>query len=370
MDLGELNQFSLEIIKYVTSFLEVSEEDLSSYLKGISLDNKEVFKMIQEESYYNVYGSLLKNASPFIIKNIEDIEKTYNSKKLGKIIYYLTYFEDHFSELYFAALIEKDEENRSSILKHLKETRHLTIFNPSVYQSVLEFKILDDYSCIFGLNQIKFLSISDRKNILKVRDENPILDIFLFEEKTKLEQEKIENLIKVGFFSDFGSVNDVMSKYLDSKKSDWLETEQQFVHFSENQIATFEIEFLGFQIHGDESLIFRDTILAKSNIDYDGFVNEDDGYVCIVGGKIVDKRDHIDKNQNQMCFFEIEFEASLWSIVVFASIYTKFRDKIEIGNNVLIKGKKSKESILMDGFVLLEDVLKNTKGRDEDKART
>ena len=82
----------------------------------------------------------------------------------------------------------------------------------------------------------------------------------------------------------------------------------------------------------------------------------EDNSKCLQGGEITDIAVIKDKNKNEMAFVYIDTLYGNIKVIVFASTwkYKNIREQLQIGNIIMVKGKKSGDAIILDELEILE----------------
>ena len=81
-----------------------------------------------------------------------------------------------------------------------------------------------------------------------------------------------------------------------------------------------------------------------------------DGQYAMQGGEIYDMRIFKDKNSNEMCFAFINTLYGNIKVLIFSSTWKdkKIQEDIQIGNIVLIKGRRSGNDVILNEVEVLE----------------
>src|SRR4030043_1721506 len=325
-----------------------------------------------------------------------------HSAAYAMISYQTAYLKAKYPEEFMAALLSIRMGSQEKVAQYVNETRRMGIrvLPPDINESFTDFTVVEE-SIRFGLSAVKNVGTNVIECIEKVRKKGGKFKNFInFCERVDssvLNKKTLESLIKSGTFDSMG----LSRKYLlenygvileevlkirkdrdigqyslfevnGSQKKEVLPDgsyppERKFREFSKKELLDFEKEMLGLYISGHPLFEYEDSLSRLTPIEVLGSL-EDAANVAI-GGVISRIKTVYTKKDQQMCFIELEDVSDSVEVIVFPSIFIKFREIIAEDKIVKIKGKLDKKEdqlkIIANEFEEMEKDKKVDKSQKE-----
>ncbi len=292
----------------------------------------------------------------------------------GIIAYQTAYMKANYPVEFMCALLSAESNDKIKISQAVHESKRMGIkvLPPDINESDVGFTIIknkesfDGSAIRFGLNAIKNVGNAAIENIINERMKGKFINIIDFLKRVdnrKVNKKVIESLIKVGSLSTFGKrsillqrLDDIRSKISSGKSSKnqqalfsedhEKDTDNNFKlnegnEYTENEIQVFEKELLGFSLSGKSihEMLEGLTILSTHKItDLDR--NEDYQNEIKIAGVISEVKTIITKNSGkEMSFVKIEDETGNIELIIFPSIYEKYKNILFENQPVIVGGK-------------------------------
>lgn len=276
-----------------------------------------------------------------------------HSASYAMLSYQTAWLKCNYPLHFYASLMtgeKTDGDGQSQIAGHIAEckARGISVLPPDINNSGDTFSV-DKGSIRYRITTIKHVGSSAISHIEELRPIKSFDDFLERREKKHIRQNVFVNLIKAGVF-DFDNPNraELLWK-LDMHNRTKTQIKEGYecpAHEWNDKIKSeWEREVLGMY-------------LSSHPLEKYGFHSLDsfqDGQVCIQGGEVTDMRVFKDKNQNEMAFVTIDTLYGNVKCIVFASTwkYNNIRELFQIGNTLLIKGKRSANDMIVNGVELL-----------------
>ena len=305
------------------------------------------------------------------------------------IAYETAYLKAHYPTEFMAALMTSVMGDEAQIAKYIRNCSDMGIqvLPPDVTESEAAFTVRDG-KIRFGLLGIKHVGAGAIEAIVKAREEKGVpKDIGTFVndlEPGQVNKKALECLIKAGALD---SINEnraqllaVYEKILESAQSaakkniagqmslfqlnaDEMENSDSqtimpdIANFDKKALTAMEKEMLGVYISEHPLREYENVIADIVTVTTDKLMQaardeeEDenaavhelpdiyDGMSVTVAGIIDGVKTLIDKNQHQMAFVDMEDMYGAMEVIVFASVYEKYRNLIKEDGIVIIKGR-------------------------------
>lgn len=295
-----------------------------------------------------------------IWKEIEDaVDGGYSFNKshsasYAVLSYQTAWLKYYYPEHFYASLMSSektDGDGQDAIASYIAECKHqgLTILPPDINLSGEEF-VVSKGGIKYRITTIKHVGDSAIESIEALRPITSFNDFMERREKKHIKRNVLTNLIKAGCF-DFDNPNraDLLWQVdMDERTKTQIKDDYQcpIYEWNDKIKAEWEKEVLGMylSVHPMEKYGF------KPLSDYP------DSSYALQGGEVYDMKIFKDKNQNEMCFAFINTLYGNVKVLIFSSMwkYESIREAIQIGNVILVKGKRSGNDIILDGVEILE----------------
>ncbi len=294
----------------------------------------------------------------------------------GHIAYITAYLKANFPAIYMSAVLSAESGDVETIGIMVAECKRIGIevLPPSVNESFSQFTVVNDppnpYKIRFGLVTIKNFGQGVATSIIEERKlggKYKSLTDFLERVKDKnLNKKSLESLIKAGALDDFadrgemlGNIDTLLSyhKEVSNKASNqsslfgMLPEKSALPSLRLNKVEKaskkdkllWEKELLGLYISGHPLEEYQEKIL-KAKVNSKNITQVGEGVDCIVAGLISDIRTNTTKNNETMAFMKLEDLSGNINAVVFPKVYEEFKDLLNVGVCVVIKGRTNKRN--------------------------
>jgi len=327
------------------------------------------------------YGKISKEKAEGIWKLIEPFAaygfNKAHAASYGKVAYQTAYMKAHHTADFMASLMSADSGNTEKISVHVAECERMgiNVLPPSVNESFTDFTVVNDSTIRFGLESIKNFGKGAAEAVIAERKTGQYKTVGDFAMRlggSSINRRGVESLIKAGALDEFGDRTSMLEKIEHIVKAFGNKNSQP-----ENQDALFalvsqapvieiskvdatplkdklewEKELIGIYVSGHPVDQFKD-VFEKYPDSINVARHEDrPGYPVIVGGVVSEAKTILTKKGERMGFFKIADKHTSIEAVAFPRTYTEYKDALEAGQCVLIKGKVSKrndeQSILID----------------------
>ncbi len=261
-----------------------------------------------------------------------------------------TYYPVHF----YASLMSSEKTDgagQDEIAKYITECKQLgiKILPPDINNSGDNFTIVDN-NINYRITTIKHVGESAINAIKSMRPIRDFADFLLRRERQFLKKNVVINLIKAGCF-DFDNPNraELLWHFMMSERTKTqIKNNYQVERFdwNDNIKAQWEKEVLGMYLstHPMEKYGFKP---------FDTFP---DGSVALQGGIITDIKIFNDKNNREMAFVSLNTLFGNLRLIIFASYWSDplVKNLIKLDNIIMVKGRRSGDSLLLNNIELLK----------------
>lgn len=394
-----------QIMAITKVFAGFTNVEADKFRKGIGKKKKE---LVQEQADKFYKRCLEKGYPEDVAIALTEILKDmggYSFNKGHATGYAITVFKTAFLKAnylpkYMCSLITNQKKEKGStdyegvgfyMVKCLE--LGIKVFPPDVNKAKAEFSEQDG-DIIYGLKLVKGMSRTAVESVLQARPFNSFED-FLERCKGDVNKTNVIALVKAGAFDftgkfrdsllwqyeeyrfknkldDIKPVENINSKHIqtlldegviksyEAKDKDFclmaLNKWKRGKHRKEweedymaGDIYVWEFESICYHLSGDP---FEGTLLPTWN----DFEEED---TAKVGGTIIAlKKTKIKKGKQigkQMAFISLSTSEGMREVTVFANEFERFQDLLVKGSNVVMKGKKQGDGLIMSGIKTLED---------------
>lgn len=263
--------------------------------------------------------------------------------------YLKTYYPEHF----YASLMSSektDGDGQNAIANYITECKQLgiTILPPDINNSGSDFIVINN-AINYRITTIKHVGESAISSIMSLRPIKNFADFMNRKEKRHIKSNVLRNLIKAGCF-DFDEPNRGKLLWLQDMenrtKTQIKENYQCPTYEWNDQIkANWEKEVLGMflSLHPMEKYGFSPLNTYQDNS------------YCLQGGIISDIKIFNDKNKREMAFVFVDTLFGIIKVLIFASKWSDItiQNIIQINNTIMIKGKRSGDSIILNDVEIL-----------------
>lgn len=325
-----------------------------------------------------------------------------HSAAYAMISYQTAYLKANYPVEFMAALLSIRMGSQEKVAQYVNETRRMGIrvLPPDINESYTDFTVVED-SIRFGLSAIKNVGTNVIECIEEERKQNGKFENFIdFCERVDgsvLNKKTLESLIKSGTFDSMGlsrkylleNYERIIEEVLKTRKdrdigqyslfevngggekglllNGSFQLEEKFREFSKKELLNFEKEMLGLYISGHPLFEYENSLSKLTPVEVLG--NLEDATNVTIGGIINRIKIIHTKKDQQMCFMELEDVSDSVEVVVFPSIFLKFREIIIEEKIVKIKGKLDKKEdqikIIASEFEEMEKDKKADKSQKE-----
>lgn len=301
----------------------------------------------------------------------------------GRVAYQTAYMKANYPNIYMASVLTADQGDTEKVAEMVNECKrmHIDVLPPDINESFADFTVVGD-AIRFGLTTIKNFGEGIANTIIENRKlKGKFTSIADFLERItdrNLNKKSLESLIKTGAFDSLADRSELfynLEKLLaynkeiakgDSSQASLFGAEVNHVSLklekgepiSTEQRLNWEKELLGLYISGNPLEPFREKM--KKNAAEIATVKEKgiEGTTTTVCGIIEVVRMIRTKKNDDMAFIKISDFTDSVEVVVFPSMMQKFREVIEPGVCIALKGKVSKRN---GELSLLAEVIKRMK---------
>jgi DNA polymerase III alpha subunit len=246
----------------------------------------------------------------------------------GLLAYQMAYLKTNYPVEFMVALLETASGEK--VPGYITEARRLGIklLPPDINKSGISFTKEEGKVIRFGFTQIKGIGERAAQDLLDGKPYH-IPEDLVRNTTTRLVNTRVRRLlIAVGAVHSIG-----------------IEPE--------GNLLQSEMEYLGIPVSynpfmGKERKLAKyiNTSSNQRNVQY--------GNHAIIGGLIVNKREVKDKNNRRMCFLDVMWEAHLFNVTVFASMYkSEVKEMLVEGNIIVCEAVRSGVAWLMERVMQL-----------------
>jgi DNA polymerase-3 subunit alpha len=314
-----------------------------------------------------------------------------HSASYGLIAYWTAYMKANFPVEYMTALLTAELQGVAGPMREIKmaqaieECRRMKIdvLPPDINTSESEFTI-DGTNIRFGLSAIKNVGSAAIDSILEARKSEKFTcfsDFLTKVDLRKVNKKTVESLIKAGSFLAFGNFATLLSAYpevvhdiahekesqekgqfglfaghIEKKKA--VDTFKTLPEYSEDQLAMFEKDVIGFLITKNPLSRFAEIIKEKASKQIGEILKTDAKKTMILAGVISSKKIIKTKKDNKdMAFITLYDDTGTIEAVLFPKTFEKLKQLLEVNQAIIAKGtianRDDSMSFLIDNAVKL-----------------
>lgn len=293
-----------------------------------------------------------------IWKEIEDaVDGGYSFNKSHSASYAQTSYQTawlkvKYPNYYYSAVMSAkkgDADGQEEISNYIGELKQMgvRILPPDINISTERFEPTEE-----GINyRITAIKSVGESAIEAIMDARPFKDFQDFlERKGKVNKTATLNLIKAGAFDKMNPKREElmweydMSQRTKTQIKNGIECDK--IPINETTYMNWEMDVLGLYLssHPMDKYGFKP---------FDSF--EEGEYGALVGGKVTDRHAFNDKNGNEMAFITIDSLFGKIKVVCFASSWkVEWAMACNVGNKIMVKGKKQGRDIIATNLEVLE----------------
>lgn len=323
--------------KNLSSNRELAEKFLSD---GVSRGyNKDYLQEVWEE-ICNSVGDYSFNKS--------------HSASYAMLSYQTAWLKHYYPTHFYASLMSSaktDGDGQIEIAKYMAECKEkgIQIIPPDINHSSDTFRVVGD-SIAYRITTIKHVGDSAIEAIKSIRPIQSFDDFMARRQKSAIKQNVLVNLIKAGCFDEFNPNRAELLWLVDMSNRTKTQIKNDYTcpkyEWNDHIKAEWEKEVLGMYLssHPMEKYGFKP---------FDSYKDNDD---ALIGGQVTDIVVRKDKKGNDMAFLTIDTLYGSIRSLVFSSLWARkeIQDPLQLNNFVMIKGKKSGDSVLLNSVEVLE----------------
>lgn len=310
-----------------------------------------------------------------------------HSAAYALLAYQTAYLKVKYPAEFMAALLSSVMGNQNKVGQYIRECKEMGIevLPPDINKSSYAFVPEDDDRILFGLEAIKNVGKAAIEAIIEGREEGPYTSLADFLKRVDLRRVNIqvtESLIKAGAFSAFKENRaqmlvkfDEIYKNASSFRQQHASGQTSFFDLVEDQESFFaetvkypeigeipvdeilaqEREYLGIYLSGHPLDNYKKKIQYFSNCDCASLQGEEvfRGEL-IFAAMVLERKNHLTKNNNMMAFLTLEDWSGKVDLVVFPDVYSKFEENLSPGTRVMILGYQDEDSIIANSILALD----------------
>lgn len=288
-----------------------------------------------------------------IVNNGYGFNKSH-SASYAVISFQTAWLKCYYPEHFYASLMTSENTDgigQDAIAGYIAECKQqdIMILPPDINLSNEDF-VATLGGVNYRITTIKHVGESAIESIKALRPIESFADFMERREKKHIKKNVLINLIKAGCF-DFDNPNRAELLWLvdmSERTKTQIKEEVECPHYTWNDKvkAEWEKEVLGMYL----------SIHPMERYGFHPLNHFTDGESAIQGGEIYDVKAFKDKNKNDMAFVFINTLYGNVKVLIFASTwqYQEIRDKIQLGNVILVKGRRSGNDIILNGVEVLD----------------
>ncbi len=350
-----------------------------------AMAKKQIEKMQQMKPKF-IQGCIDNDVSPQVAQQVYSRMESFSSYGFNKshaaayalIAYWTAYLKANYPGEFMAAHLSTVMGDSEDVGRYMNECRRmgLAVCAPTVNRSLAQFTARDG-EVIFGLAAIKNLGAPTAEAIVAEREENGpyqgLGDLCRRLPSTEMPRTAVKLLIEAGALDEFGERNALLagldSLYAAGQKYQQDQITGQSSLFGEagsDEAPTFdnglprvpempqserlrlEKELLGLYVSSHPLLEKQEQLAERTTAEIENLAEFADGTSVIVSGIIGQTKHYITNNGAPMMFLTLQGLGKHLEIVVFPNIYEKYRNNINEGEVVVVKGKVDRKGARSD----------------------
>ena len=381
----------MQIAQVISGFTLAEADNLR---KGVGKKKPE---LIEEARGKFIEGAVKLGVSKKVAEEIFEMIRTFGRYGFNKshstayaiIAFQTAYLKVHYPVHYLASLLTGELNDTGKISQYISEARQMGIdvLAPDVNRSGAYFKA-EGKSILYALSAIKNVGESAAKIIEEERIKNgPYKSIFDFTTRVDLRlvnRRVIESLIKSGAMDCFSSTRkslfNSLDRVLDYGSSIQIDrqkgqnilfdmSDEEFTSINKPEIkeekewnsaelSIYERDALGFYFKSHPILkyesLFENGIMRISDCLQYGKT-----MAVSIMGVVSQKKKITTKDNKEMAFITVEDLTGSIEVIIFPSVFERFRNYIESSEVIIVTGKFEGEKIFADRLSNPEDFKRN-----------
>ena len=355
-------------------------------------------ELIEEVKGQFIEGAVNLKVSRKVAEEIFEMIKTFGRYGFNKshstayaiIAFQTAYLKVHYPVHYLASLLTGELNDTAKISQYISEARQMgiNVLPPDINKSGAYFEAKEN-DILYALSAIKNVGESAAKIIVEERVRNGLYkSIFDFTSRVDLRlvnRRVIESLIKSGAMDCFSlsrkTLFDSIDKALDYGSSIQFDkqkgqnilfddADEEFISVNQPEVkedeewnsaelSLYERESLGFYFKSHPILKYES--LFEKGIMKISDVNQYNGSMIVsIMGVISQKKKITTKDNKEMAFVTVEDLTGSIEVIVFPSIFEKYRNYIEGSEVIIVSGKYEGEKIFADRLSTPDDFKKGS----------
>jgi len=354
---------------------ELMAEQRALFLEGAAKNN------IPEKLANEIFDMMDKFAGYGFVKP--------HSTCYALVAFQTAYLKKHYPAEFMAAAISSEMGSTNRVVILIEECKRMgiTIKPPDVNESAYDFKV-DNGDIRFGLGAIKNVGKNAIESIIASRNESgKFTNLFEFCERidSRLVNKKVlESLIQSGALDSLEGhraqklqaietaisfAQSANAERVRGQTSLFGGEEDDTPHYpmlpyvtewNNTKVLALEKEMLGFYVSGHPLDKYRNEVKTFSTIPLNTINSCSDGTEVRVCGIVQDCKSILDRKNKPMAFVTLEDFYGTVEVVVFSSVYEKYRDLLTPDSMVAITGRanareEEQTKILCENVSLLEN---------------
>ena len=388
----------MEIANKIAGF-SLAEADIMRRAMG-----KKKKKLMNDISEKFLKGAKDNGIKPHLAKEIFSlIEKfaQYGFNKSHSTAYaYLAYktawLKTNYPAEFMSANLTSEMSNINRIVILINECRKLKIKvnAPDINISDIQFHPVSDEIISYGLNAIKNVGTKALENISKERKENgsftTIFNLCSRADQRTVNKKVLESLIMAGALDSlegsrsqlFHSIDnaitygqkiqnghnqnqvDIFSLSSSGKELIQEPKLSEAEEWEEKEALQMEKEVLGLYFSGHPLLEHAEELEEFTTVDFSEKEEKPKTDSLRVGGIITNIKNHFDKKNNQMAFFDLECLGGKAEILAFSNTFDKYKNLIQDGEVVFVAGKPADSGNFSDIKLIADEIVRLQDARE------
>jgi DNA polymerase-3 subunit alpha len=372
------------ILVYQEQFMQISKEwcgftggQADTLRKAVGKKKIDLMRKVKVDFVKGAveYGGATEDVAELFWNQLEEFANYCFNKShaacYGLISYWTAYLKAHYPDAFMAALMTSDQDDIDRLAIEINECKHmgLTVLNPDINQSFVEFAIVPDAKQIrFGMAAIKGVGVAAVEEILRARDQEKFSSIEDFAKRvstSKVNKKAWESLIKSGAFDSLGERSDLLfnletilafgskqqkealSGQIDifgvlggSSIQATMELKSSPTKYTDKEKLMWERELLGLYISA-HPLDNYDSFFEEQTIPLRNVSPSIDGQQITIGGLVTTLRSIVTKSGSKMAFVGLEDKSGEAEVIVFPKLYEQISNQLAQDLVLKITGKIS-----------------------------
>jgi len=378
---------------------------IASALGGFSMGKADLLRramgkkkadLMEEQRALFIEGCAEKGVSKKLANEIFDLMDKFagygfvkpHSTCYALVAFHTAYLKRHFPAEFMAASISSEMGSSNRVVILLEECRRLGIQvnPPDVNESYYEFRVEKD-EIRFGLGAVKNVGKGAIESIIEARNKGKFATIFEFCERIdsrQVNKKVLESLILSGAMDSLeghraqkmAALEKAIS-FAASRNADKLRGQTNIFDDGETgeaehpplmyvepwnsaKMLASEKEMLGFYVSGHPLDRFREEIETFATTRLDEINERPDGAKVRIGGIVIECKTILDKKNKTMAFVTLDDFFGSIEIIVFSSVYEKYKELLAPDSMILVDGRKNSKDeesskLLCDSVMPLEN---------------